>query len=209
MDRAEVGLSSASLTLPAGSASWLSGTNGIACTGGAVTSVGPATALNQEMGIAGRMSFEAWIEPADPTSTNWGTIAQVGSAQYDFDFAIHQVSSSNVLARVRTNNAASENYVPYNQGNQTRSGSLAPGLTHLMVTYDGAFIRVYFDGVLSRESGLRGWLTDWNDVLSLCANGDGSEPWQGNLRMVAFYNRALTAGEVADNFAAGPDVVTP
>ena len=155
------------------------------------------------------MSFEAWIEPLDPGSSIWGTIAQVGTEQWNFDFALHQTGNSDLLARMRTNNAASERYVPYDQGNQTDVGTLSAGLTHLMVTYDGAFIRVYLNGVLSRQSGLRGWLTDWDEVLSLCANADGSEPWPGNLRLVAFYNRPLSAAEVAGNFAAGPNAVTP
>ena len=119
-----------------------------------------------------------------------------------------QTANSNLLARMRTNNATSERYVPHDQGSQTDVGTLSPGLTHLMVTYDGAFIRVYLNGVLSRQSGLRGWLTDWNKVLSLCADADGSEPWMGNLRLVAFYNRPLTEAEIVGNFAAGPEAAT-
>ncbi|MEO1334888.1 MAG: LamG domain-containing protein, partial [Myxococcota bacterium] len=202
-------------TISSTTASFASNTNGLDCLGGSASTGTPAHTLNQEMGIAGRMTFEAWIEPTDVLDSESKTIAQVGKEAWDFDMTIQQISHGRIHARLRTNNAADQTYVPYDQHGESTPWQRDPvqnlehGLNHVAVTYDGVTIRVYINGTEHGQGGLRGWLSDWDDALTLCSNADGSQPWTGRLRMVAFYNRALTPTEVETNFNAGPDAVAP
>ncbi|MEM7677936.1 MAG: LamG domain-containing protein, partial [Myxococcota bacterium] len=213
-DRAEVGYTPNDLTISStNTAAFASTTNGLDCFGGIVTTPGSASGLNQKLNIAGRMTFEAWLEPTDAVSSESTTIVQIGKRSSDFDMLVQQLSHGRIHARLRTNNAAGHSYVPYPQHGESSPWqrnpvqSMSHGLNHVVVTYDGAQIRVYINGEEHGRGGLRGWLTEWDDALTMCGNADGSRPWSGRLKLVAFYNRALTPDEISVNFTAGPHAI--
>lgn len=78
---------------------------------------------------------------------------------------------------------------------------------HLAVTYDGGTIRAYVDGVLRfdttpAEADLSGWSDEYPLLVGNEATGD--RPFRGDVYLVAVYDRALRADEVARNYEAGP-----
>lgn len=78
--------------------------------------------------------------------------------------------------------------------------------THLVVTADDAHRRFYVDGVMV-EDDLGGSLGFWDPAtrtFALAGDPGGRNPWLGTLHLVAMYDRALTADEVATNLRAGP-----
>ena len=59
--------------------------------------------------------------------------------------------------------------------------------------------------MLVQTGTIAGDLSNWDDTypLSLANEADGIRPWLGELHLVAFYDRALDANEVSQNFSAG------
>jgi len=80
-------------------------------------------------------------------------------------------------------------------------------LQHVVLTYDPVNgQRLYVNGVYTGDSdGRGGSLSDWDDSFALVLGNDpsGARQWTGVLRLVAVHNRALTAQQIEQNFAAG------
>jgi hypothetical protein len=78
--------------------------------------------------------------------------------------------------------------------------------THLVVTSDATHRRLYVDGTMV-EDDLGGALGFWDPAartFALAGDPGGRDTWLGTLHLVAMYDRALTADEVATNLRAGP-----
>ena len=81
---------------------------------------------------------------------------------------------------------------------------------HVVFTRDASGnARLFINGT-SVGTGFRGGgFSNWSNLpLTLGAEPDGSSPWTGLLREAALYDRALSAGEVQAQFAAGPPLNT-
>lgn len=86
-------------------------------------------------------------------------------------------------------------------------------LQHIVYTWNAnGNGQLYVDGVLQTQKTFtppkNGWvknLAEWDDqyLLALSKDPDGTRPGRGEFQLVAIYNRALTAQEVAQNFQAG------
>jgi hypothetical protein len=75
-----------------------------------------------------------------------------------------------------------------------------PGSWYSLVgTYDGAFAKIYVNGVLGDTHGLIGTIPSANVIL-YCGTG-GSNSIEGLISDVMIWNRALSAQEVADLYA--------
>jgi len=71
---------------------------------------------------------------------------------------------------------------------------------HLCVVYNGANVSIYRQGIYQGQQSTSG-TADWSQGLKIgywSAGGDYA--WQGNIPIVQFYNRALSAEEIAQNF---------
>jgi hypothetical protein len=84
-----------------------------------------------------------------------------------------------------------------------------PPVTHLLYTFDGGEENVYLNGeLLDSRSELDGDISGWDDthevIIGTEHNNDAiRRQYKGDIYMVAVYDKALTAEEVAGNFAAG------
>lgn len=95
-----------------------------------------------------------------------------------------------------------EGSYPYN-GSQQSSSVLPVGVwTHVAAMYDGVTTRLYIDGA-EEDSG---WLSLGSDTSANITVGacepDGSYPFNGELKDVRIYDRALSSSEIRD--LAGP-----
>ena len=162
---------------------------------------------------AGQATIEAWVVPAK--------VSQVGSPNPTFPARIFTISRStgarNVSlgqfgdawsSQIRTLNAEVTT-----QGNPmllSSAGSVARTLTHLAVTADGTTRSFYVDGQLVASDARGGAFTKWDQYfrITLGAETIGAapvNPWVGAYDLVAMFARALTADEIAINYAAGPE----
>lgn len=90
------------------------------------------------------------------------------------------------------------------------AGSVTLAPTHLVITFDGATRNLYLDGVLVASDARGGLLTRWDQYLRITLGAETMgatpvNPWLGSYDMIALFDRALSADEVATNFAAGPE----
>ena len=69
--------------------------------------------------------------------------------------------------------------------------------THVAVTYDGAAVRHYINGVLDRTTAVSCAVTNTNSrPIRIGANGGGGEVMNGLIDEVRIYNRPLSAAEI-------------
>ncbi|MEJ0008511.1 MAG: LamG domain-containing protein [Steroidobacteraceae bacterium] len=82
-------------------------------------------------------------------------------------------------------------------------------LQHVVMTYDPVNGRkIYVDGVFSGDVDAAGGgtLANWDNTFALVVGNETSgtaNQFQGELRMVAIHNRALTLAQIQQNYAAG------
>lgn len=154
--------------------------------------------------IGDQVTVEAWVTPAlddDPVARDVVTFQDALDSR---NFALRQ-DGGFWCGRVRNQNTQTNG----RPGVDSAPGDAAGGvLQHVVVTAAAdQGERIYLDGRL-RDIGLfPDKLSTWADGarLSLANDVDGTALWQGELHLVAVYCRALTAAEVAQNFAAGED----
>jgi len=167
-----------------GSPAWTSGVSGGALElgGGQDRVVIPDSA---SLDITGAITIAAWIRPGKQ-----GTQYVVKKARAKRTDGYELSLSSNGTVFVRFNQSS--------RGNTYRVSSLSPypvdGTTwaHVSATYDGSEIKLYVDGVLEGTLSAPGLVIGTNgDMLSLGAQPDGLNPFQGALDQVHVYNVAL------------------
>ncbi len=163
-----------------------------------VASQSPATKIIAACKASGAVTIEAWITPANTTQSA-ARIAGVGGANGQHDIGLDQYATA---------------YATYMNGTSglsrldTASGSAATLRQHLVTTFAADATRImYVDGVerardSAPDAALAGWTTSYGVT---CANATSLDSgWSGTFHLVAFYGRALTPAEIAQNHAAGP-----
>ena len=69
-------------------------------------------------------------------------------------------------------------------------------------TYDGANVKIYRNGVYEGQQATTG-TANWSSGMRIGSwSPGGGYQWSGNIDAVSFYNRALSASEVTQNFNA-------
>ena len=74
---------------------------------------------------------------------------------------------------------------------------------YIAVTYDGNIQSLYIDGVLDNSQSLPGITLSYQNSPIKVGTGDYNNPFAGYIDDLRIYDRALTAGEVADLSAGG------
>ena len=77
--------------------------------------------------------------------------------------------------------------------------SAAGTWTHLAMTYDGAVLALYRDGTLVSSTFVSGAIATSSGALRIGGNTIWQEPFAGTIDDLRIYDRALTAGEIADD----------
>ncbi|HWN06640.1 MAG TPA: LamG domain-containing protein [Steroidobacteraceae bacterium] len=187
-----------------GAVSWVGGW-GIDLRGGkAQGTTASSRKLHDLIKATGEYSIEAWVAPANVVqemahivSYSGGTTARnftLGQTMYNYDYLNRATTTDGNGAPMLSTPAADE--------------VLQATLQHVVATYsavDGR--RIYVNGELHSEAdpAPAGLFTDWNDTFALVVGNEVSNDrtWQGVVRMVVIHNRALTQGQITQNFDAG------
>ena len=89
----------------------------------------------------------------------------------------------------------------------TTAGTATTALTHVVFTHrsDGSEV-LYVDGVENQTFMRMGELTLWDGTYPIIVANEATNDraWLGELHLIAVYDQALDAGEVEQNFMAGP-----
>jgi glucose/arabinose dehydrogenase len=141
-----------------------------------------STSLN----LSAAMTLEAWINPA-AVQSDWRTIMQ---RQPDAYFLNASNSNGPLLPSGGGTFGATTAYV---------SGSTASPVgvwTHVALTYDGATLKLYVNGVLANSQARTGTIQSGTNPLWIGGNSPYGEYFQGLIDELRIYNRALTQAEI-------------
>ncbi len=161
--------------------------------------------LHDRIKASGEYAIEAWAVPANVTqegpariiSYSAGVEARnvtLGQTQYQYAF-LHRSRSTDGNGMPALISADDDEDLQATQ-------------QHVVITFDPVQgRRIYLNGVDTDDADPQppGSLADWNDSYALVFGNEvsGNRPWQGKLRLVAVHDRALSAEQIQQNFAAG------
>jgi len=193
----------ANLTL-SGNIEWL-GSWGLAFNGGkAQASTANSKKLHDLITATGEFSIEAWLTPNNVVQEGPARIVSysagdternftLGQSQYNYDFMLRKEDTDlNGLPALSTPDAAEE---------------LQATLQHVVLTYSATTGRqIYVNGrLIAINDETLAPLTSWDDSFALLLGTEASNnnQWQGNIRLLAIYNRSLTQTQINQNFNVG------
>ena len=138
------------------------------------------------------LTLEAWVNPS--AVTNWRTVImkeRTGGLAYSLYGANGASRASGWI------NAGGE------IGVDATSALPLNTWTHLAVTYDGATMRMFVNGVQVATRARTGAIPASAQALRIGGNSVWSEFFQGRIDEVRIYNRALTAAEIVADMGVG------
>lgn len=149
---------------------------------------------------ANQITVEAWIKPTNTSQSGPAHIVAITPGSGDRNFLMGQAGNKFEM-RLRTSTTDNKGVALTSAKN-----SVTTALTHMVYTRNSSGVaKLYLNGVEVVSGTASGTLANWNTTYKLgLANEPGrSRPWLGELHLVAFYSRALTAAEVGQNFSVG------
>ena len=194
------------LTL-SGDVAWVGGWGiefGPTGTGKAQASTAASGKLAERIKATGEYSMEAWVVPGNVNQENSRIVSYSGGVSAR-NFTLGQTKYSYELYN---RSAGSDNNGAPLLATADADQILQATQQHVVITYDPSNgRRLYVNGELLPLADPAGGasLASWDDTYALVLGNEvsGNRPWQGKLRFVALYNRALDGAQVAQNFAAG------
>lgn len=161
----------------------------------------PAKKIIDAAKRSGSITIEAWIKPWSDSQEGPARIVSLSGGPSDRNFTLGQ-DEKRYDVRLRTT-STSKNGIP---STPAPNNSARAVLTHVVFTRDAAgSARIYINGRQQTSKRVVGRLSNWGESfrLLLANEASGDRAWLGTYYLVAVYKRALSAGEVAQNFKAG------
>ncbi|MEZ6062435.1 MAG: LamG domain-containing protein [Planctomycetaceae bacterium] len=162
---------------------------------------GPARKVIDAVRTSRAISVEAWVRPANTKQSGPARILSLSTDTGNRNVTLGQQQDAWEV-RLRTT-ATSTNGIP---ATTTGGGSLKSVLTHIVYTRDSdGTATVFVDGKPIATQKTEGDLSNWDESYPLLIANEATadRAWLGDLHLIAVYSRALTVGEVQQNFAAG------
>ncbi|MBX2809011.1 MAG: LamG domain-containing protein [Cellvibrionaceae bacterium] len=166
---------------------------------------GASAKLYDRITRTGEFSIEAWVVPLNVTQDGPARIVTysgaadrrnftLGQTLYDYDF----------LTRSTTTDSDGQPALSTPMADEVLQASLQ----HVVVTYSATQGRsIYVNGALVSDAdpegagAFSGW--DRGFVLAVGDEVSNDNQWQGSVRFLAIYNRAMPAGDVLTNYTIG------
>jgi hypothetical protein len=174
-----------------------------------IASSGAATKIIDAARASNELTVEAWVRPTQLVQSTPSRIVTLSEDTSNRNFTLAHgqaggTADDRYSFRLRTSVTDDNGMTgPLT----TPDGSLTLNLTHVVYTRDASGnTNLYLDGVSEASGTVGGDFSNWNDTyrLALANEFGGNRSWLGEYDQMAVYNRALSAGEVNDNFIAGP-----
>jgi hypothetical protein len=153
---------------------------------------------------SGEYSIEVWAAPANVTQTNAYLLSYSGS-NTTRDATLGQAAMQ-YQGMTRSSTTDTNGTPPLITS--AASGAAQAALQHVVLTYDPVSgQKIYVNGVYTGDvdPSKGGSLANWDSTFALVLGNEttGQRPWQGVIKFAAIHNRALTAAQIQQNFAAG------
>jgi hypothetical protein len=192
-----------------GAVSWLPGGGLSINAAPIITSSTPATKILNAVAATNAITVEAWVTPdiTTVTGTTPKRIVTISGDATNRNVTLGQAASAtnpnNYNVRLRTSTINNNGTPPSITGGTPTAGVKQ----HVVYTRNSSGVAtLYIDGALASTGSVTGTLTNWdpNYVFALGDEiGGGGRHWLGDLCLVAVYDTALTAQQVADNYEVG------
>jgi hypothetical protein len=193
------------LTLSTG-VSWVKGWGLEFTTGKAQGLTSDSSKLSDLIKATGEYSIEAWVVPANVTQEGPARIISYSAGANDRNFTLGQtLYNYNFMHRSSTTDANGEPALNTADADE----DLQASQQHVVITYDPANggRSIYVNGIHTGDidDTEAGNLSDWEDTYALVLGSEpsGEHQWAGKIRLLAIHNRALTEGQIVQNFEAG------
>jgi len=186
--------------------SWVGG-NGLQFQSGGRAQANTATSkkLSDKIKVSGAYSVEAWVASANVTQEGPARIITYSANNDERNFTLGQtLYNYNFLHRSGTTDGNGEVALSTADDDE----DLQATLQHVVITFDPiAGRRIYVNGTWTGDIDTvdGGSLSGWDDSFAFILGNEttGDHQWEGILRFVAVYDRALTQDDITKNFAAG------
>jgi hypothetical protein len=135
--------------------------------------------------LASSLTFEAWVSPT--SGNGWRSVL------------LKETADGLAYALYSANNASRPAAFVHTGGDVGLNGAAAVPVnawTHLAITWDGATMRMFVNGVQVSSAAVSGAVTTGGGALRIGGNSVWGEYFKGQIDEVRIYNRALTAGEI-------------
>lgn len=173
-----------------------------------VSSLNAASKVHDAISATGSITIEAWLQPdlLDQGGTPPARILTLSEDPSARNFSFGQYDD-HYNVRLRTSSTNVNGDPPTDSSNIVQTTELA----HVVYTRDAAGVtKIYVDGQLETTGSTPGDLSNWDADYALALGNELTldRPWLGDLQLVSVYDRALTLGEVQQNFGVGanPDL---
>ena len=187
------------LALSPSGVSWVKGALRFQATGLAASAVA-ATKIRARCQASNELTIEAWARYG--ALPDWSRIVANAATNGLGNFAMTS-DPSTVGFDLRTSTSL------YERSTQTAYPQAVTGrLVHLVETRSASGDkRVYLDGTMLFQAMQGGDFSTWDPTYLLAVGNTPAfdRPWYDDVHLVAIYDRALTAAEVAQNHAVGAD----
>ena len=163
----------------------------------------PATRLTNALQKSNAVTIETWVRPENLKQEGPARIVTLSPNTGSRSFTIAQEKTA-FEVRFRTSKTDSNGA---NRALVTPKKVAETKLTHIVYTREKSGLsRLYVNGRERAKEKIEGALEPWDPTLKLSLGNEmtGDRPWKGSLHLVAIFNRALSIGEIGQNFRAGP-----
>ncbi len=165
-----------------------------------IVSAQPAVKFLEAVKKSNELSVEAWLKPVNGSQAGPARILTISADTGQRNLTLGQEQDAYDV-RLRAT-GSDRNGMP----STTTPKKLAESkLTHVVYTRDAqGTATIFVDGKQVTQKSVGGNLGNWDATYRLALANELSKdrPWLGELHLVALYDRALTAAEVQQNFAA-------
>ncbi|CAN5826136.1 hypothetical protein BH23ACT10_BH23ACT10_39400 [soil metagenome] len=138
--------------------------------------------------LSAQLTLEAWVRPAQ--SSKGKAAVLVKEATSGPVYALHSSGAGRRASGAVATSGLVEATGPRLSAGQWR---------HLAVTYDGASVQLYIDGQTAGSQSTSGLVTTSDGALRIGGTTLANEYFGGTIDDVRIYNRALSAGEIAQD----------
>jgi len=188
-----------------GNVTWVGGWGiNIGAGGSAQASTSASAKFGAMIQGAGEYTIETWVAPSNVTQTNAWIVSYSGS-NTTRNMTLGQAAMQ-YQGFARSSTTSTAGMPPLIT--TTTGGAAQAALQHVVLTYDPVNgQKIYVNGVYTGDAdpSKGGSLANWDSTFALVLGNEttGQRQWQGVIKFVAIHNRALTAAQIQQNFAAG------
>lgn len=189
---------------------WQVGSGGLEILDTAASSTS-ANHLTEVLKKNNTITLEAWLIPASDNAPGLRRILTLSSGRAERNFMLAQTGKT-FQAGLRTTykfvTDANADLRPISDDGAIQSNELIHVALTRAKTNDA---KLYINGKLVKERSIMGNFSHWDNTFQLALgnelgqDGEADTRWQGVYRLVAIYDRTLSAEEILQNFDFGPD----